>query len=64
MFYNNSLSLFQNLEFLLGGESPVGQSPFSYEDIENKLSELFHSGAIFDDVVNWISVRAFLVEQF
>ncbi|XP_060516621.1 eukaryotic translation initiation factor 4 gamma 1 isoform X2 [Cylas formicarius] len=46
-----------NLEFLVGGDSPVGHCELTYEQIRSKLSEFLQNGTCFDDIVNWISAN-------
>ncbi|XP_066251122.1 eukaryotic translation initiation factor 4 gamma 3-like isoform X2 [Euwallacea similis] len=46
-----------NLEFLLGGDSPVCEGSMSYDVIQSKLSEFLQAKTPFDDIVNWISAN-------
>ncbi|XP_019761399.2 eukaryotic translation initiation factor 4 gamma 3 isoform X1 [Dendroctonus ponderosae] len=46
-----------NLEFLIGGGAPVGESIISSDAIKNKLAEFFQRKASFDEIVNWISAN-------
>ncbi|KAK9888566.1 hypothetical protein WA026_000810 [Henosepilachna vigintioctopunctata] len=44
-------------EFLNGGQISLGNSEFSYEQIEQKLLEFFKKGTPFDIICNWITAN-------
>lgn len=45
-----------------GGGARQGQSELSYEQIHEKLLELFNAKASFDDVFNWVTVSFSLLK--